>query len=114
MLPVASLPRRRRPRRPRRPRRSKSSRIMADPRFFRAAGPFTVAELASLTGADIGGAGQADLALDDVAPLDVAGPTQVTFLANPKYAPAFERSNAGAAFVHPEQARRAPAGMTLL
>ena len=87
---------------------------MADPRFFRAAGPFTVAELAHLTGAEIGGAGEVDLSLADVAPLDVAGPTHVTFLANPKYASAFEVSKAGAAFVHPDQAHRAPAGMTLL
>ena len=87
---------------------------MADPRFFRAAGPFTVADLARLTGAEIGGAGQADLALADVAPLDAAGPDHVTFLANPKYADAFARSKAGAAFVHPDQVGRAPAGMTLL
>lgn len=87
---------------------------MADPRFFRAAGPFTVADLARLTGAEVGGAGNDTLSLEDVAPLDTAGPAQVTFLANPKYAPAFEQTKAGAAFVHPEQAHRAPAGMTLL
>ena len=87
---------------------------MADPRFFRAAGPFTVADLAQLTGAEIGGAGQSDLSLADVAPLDTAGPTHVTFLANPKYASAFGASKAGAAFVHPDQAHKAPAGMTLL
>jgi UDP-3-O-[3-hydroxymyristoyl] glucosamine N-acyltransferase len=87
---------------------------MADPRFFRAAGPFTVADLARLTGAEIGGAGRSELSLDDVAPLDTAGPTQVTFLANPKYVSAFERTGAGAAFVHPDQASKAPAGMTLL
>ena len=87
---------------------------MADPRFFRAAGPFTVADLARLTGAEVGGAGNDTLSLEDVAPLDTAGPAQVTFLANPKYAPAFEQTRAGAAFVHPEQAHRAPAGMTLL
>jgi len=87
---------------------------MADPRFFRAAGPFTVSDLARLTGAEIGGAGQGDLMLADVAPLDAAGPAHVTFLANPKYTAAFSASKAGAAFVHPDQAHRAPAGMTLL
>jgi UDP-3-O-[3-hydroxymyristoyl] glucosamine N-acyltransferase len=87
---------------------------MADPRFFRAAGPFTVADLARLTGAEIGGAGNGDLSVEDVAPLDTARPAQITFLANPKYAAAFAKSNAGAAFVHPDQAHRAPAGMTLL
>ncbi|GGF40375.1 UDP-3-O-acylglucosamine N-acyltransferase 2 [Aliidongia dinghuensis] len=87
---------------------------MADPRFFRAAGPFTVAELARLTGAEVGGAGRSDLSLADVAPLDTAGPTDLTFLANPKYAAAFQQTKAGAAFVHPDQAHRAPAGVTLL
>jgi len=87
---------------------------MADPRFFRAAGPFTVAELARLTGAEIGGAGRSDLPIDDVAALDAAGPSQVSFLANPKYALALEHTNAGAAFVHPDQAHRAPAATTLL
>jgi UDP-3-O-[3-hydroxymyristoyl] glucosamine N-acyltransferase len=87
---------------------------MADPRFFRAAGPFTVADLARLTGAEIGGAGRAELSLEDVAPLDAAGPAHLTFLANPKYATALGQSNAGAAFVHPDQTHRAPAGMTLL
>jgi UDP-3-O-[3-hydroxymyristoyl] glucosamine N-acyltransferase len=87
---------------------------MADPRFFRAAGPFTVTELARLTGAEIGGAGRGELALDDVAPLDSAGPTHVTFLANVKYTAAFTRTGAGAAFVHPDQVSKAPAGMTLL
>jgi UDP-3-O-[3-hydroxymyristoyl] glucosamine N-acyltransferase len=87
---------------------------MADPRFFRAAGPFTVSDLARLTGAEIGGAGERDLSVEDVAPLDTAGPTHVTFLANPKYVAAFSASKAGVAFVHPDQAHRAPAGMTLL
>ena len=87
---------------------------MADPRFFRAAGPFTVADLARLTGAEVGGAGNDALLVEDVAPLDTAGPAHVTFLANPKYAPAFEQTKAGAAFVHPEQVHRAPVGTTLL
>ncbi|HZS83718.1 MAG TPA: UDP-3-O-(3-hydroxymyristoyl)glucosamine N-acyltransferase [Stellaceae bacterium] len=87
---------------------------MADPRFFTVAGPFTLAELAARTGTEIGGAGNRDLVLRDVAPVDMAGPTDVTFLDNRKYVEAFTRSRAGAAFVHRELASRAPRGMSLL
>jgi UDP-3-O-[3-hydroxymyristoyl] glucosamine N-acyltransferase len=87
---------------------------MADSRFFRAAGPFTVAEIAAITGADIGGAAERTLSLEDVAPVETAGPQHLTFLSNVKYVEALGRSSAGAAFVHPDFAARAPAGMTLL
>ena len=87
---------------------------MADPRFFRALGPFTVAEIAAVTGAEIGGAGNADLSLEDVAPLETAGPRHLSFLSNVKYAEALGHSQAGAVFVHPNSAARAPVGMTLL
>ncbi len=87
---------------------------MADPRFFSVAGPFTVAEIARQTGASIGGAGQAERVLLDVAPLELAGPEQLSWLDNRKYLPAFRRTRAGAAFVAPSLAAEAPAGVTLL
>ena len=87
---------------------------MADPRFFRVAGPFSVADLARLTGAEIAGAGNADLALDDVAPLETAGPTQLSFLSNSRYTSSFGATKAGAVLVHRSMVARAPAGTTLL
>jgi UDP-3-O-[3-hydroxymyristoyl] glucosamine N-acyltransferase len=87
---------------------------MADPRFFRVAGPFTVAEIATLTGAEIGGAADRDLSLTDVAPLETAGPADVTSLHNVKYLDALARSKAGAVFVAPAMLDRAPIGATLL
>jgi UDP-3-O-[3-hydroxymyristoyl] glucosamine N-acyltransferase len=87
---------------------------MADPRFFSVAGPFTVAELAQRTGARIAGAAQADRVLRDVAPLETAGPDELSFLANPKYRPALGRTGAGAAFVHPDNEGAAAPGLTLL
>jgi len=87
---------------------------MADPRFFRAVGPFTVAEIAAATGSEIGGAANAALSLEDVAPLETAGPHHLSFLSNAKYAEALGQSRAGAIFVHPDSADRAPACMTLL
>jgi UDP-3-O-[3-hydroxymyristoyl] glucosamine N-acyltransferase len=87
---------------------------MADPRFFTAAGPFTVGQLAARTGAAIAGAAGADRVLTDVAPLDAAGPEHLTFFDNAKYLDAFRATAAGAAFIHPDRADAAPKGLTLL
>ena len=87
---------------------------MADPRFFGAAGSFSVAEIARRTGAIIGGAGKAELLLRDVAPLDAAGPEQLSWLDNRKYLEQFRRTGAGAIFVLPALAAQAPPGATLL
>jgi UDP-3-O-[3-hydroxymyristoyl] glucosamine N-acyltransferase len=86
---------------------------VADPRFFVRAGPFTAGELAERTGARVA-AGDPARRLTDVAPLDSATPEQLSFLENRRYAKAFAASRAGAAFVHPEFAGRAPEGMTVL
>jgi len=87
---------------------------MADPRFFAVSGPFTVAELAQRTGAEIGGKADAGLVLNEVGPLDTAGPNTVSFLENRKYTHLFETSLAGAIFVQPSLAGQAPSGTTLL
>lgn len=87
---------------------------MADPRFFRKAGPFTLEQLARLTGAELSPGADPALALDDVAALEAAGAGQISFLDNKKYAEAFTRSRAAACLAHPSMAARAPAGMALL
>ncbi|MGB0670238.1 MAG: UDP-3-O-(3-hydroxymyristoyl)glucosamine N-acyltransferase [Rhodospirillales bacterium] len=89
---------------------------MADPRFFPIAGPFTLGEMAAMTGCDLGGTGATlgNKAFVDVAPLDAAGPDTVSFLDNRKYVDAFEVSKAGACIVRPALADRAPDGMALL
>ena len=87
---------------------------MADPRFFDRAGPFSLDALAALTGARLDDPGQGARLVGDVAPLETGGPDDVTFLDNRKYAEAFERSRAGAAFVDERLVGRAPRGMALL
>jgi len=87
---------------------------MADPRFHSCAGPFTLAELATLTEAEVGENSDPDLRLVDVAPLDRAGAGQLSFLDNRKYITAFESSDAAACIVDPSLAARAPKGMGLL
>lgn len=87
---------------------------MADRRFFRRAGPFSLAELAALSGARLADGARADAVYVDVAALQDAGPDQVGFLDNRKYVDQFAVSRAGACVVDPALAERAPAGMALL
>jgi UDP-3-O-[3-hydroxymyristoyl] glucosamine N-acyltransferase len=87
---------------------------MADSRFFRAKGPFSVAEIAALTGATIDGAGDGTRVLTDVAPLDAAQGDHLSFLANHRYTEAFAKSAAGAVLVHPKAVPHAPRGTVLL
>jgi len=87
---------------------------MADSRFFKSKGPFKVSELAALIGADIVGACHDDILVTDVASLQDANATQVSFFDNVKYKADFMASAAGLCIVSPKMAAFAPDGMTLL
>ncbi|MFQ5773191.1 MAG: UDP-3-O-(3-hydroxymyristoyl)glucosamine N-acyltransferase [Kiloniellaceae bacterium] len=87
---------------------------MADPRFFSLAGPYKLSELARIAGAELGPGAGPDKEFTDVAPLDSAGPSDVSFLDNRRYLDSFAASSAGACIVAPENAERAPKGMALL
>jgi UDP-3-O-[3-hydroxymyristoyl] glucosamine N-acyltransferase len=87
---------------------------MADPRFFERAGPYSLAQLAELTGAQLHEAADRRRLIVDVAPLETAGPAELAFLDNRKYLDAFVRSHAGAAIIEERAIAPAPAGMALL
>jgi UDP-3-O-[3-hydroxymyristoyl] glucosamine N-acyltransferase len=87
---------------------------MPDPRFFHRSGPFTARELANLAGAELGEGCDPERVLEDVAPLADAGPADLSFLDNSKYADVFAGSKAGACLVRPHLVDRAPEGMVLL
>ena len=87
---------------------------MADPRFFTRAGPFTLAELAKVTGAGIAPGAPADLDLVDVMPLDKAGEGDLTFIDNRKYLDAFRATKASAILAAPDLADQAPTEAALL
>ena len=87
---------------------------MADPRFFRNAGPFSIGDISTHLGLDLPTGIDADRMFTDVMPLDSAGSEHVSFLDNRKYIPAFEHSKAGACIVSPDLADRAPDGMITL
>jgi UDP-3-O-[3-hydroxymyristoyl] glucosamine N-acyltransferase len=87
---------------------------MADSRFFTIAGPFSLARLAEISGAQLADGADPALEVTDVAALDQAGPHHLSFLDNRKYLAAFLATGAGAAVIHPDLAERAPAGVALL
>ena len=71
---------------------------------------FTVAELAARVGAEVQGDGA--VRVEGVAPLEDAGPAQLSFFSNRKYRRAVEAARAGAVVVEP--GAEVPAGRTVL
>ena len=78
-----------------------------DPRFFRRAGPFTLGEIARLCDATTTAA---DRLFTGVAPLQSAGPDEISFLDNRRYSGLLAETRAGAVILHPDFASRMPAG----
>ena len=78
-----------------------------DGQFFRRTGPHSLADVAA---AAAGVAAPRPLELHGVAPLQVAGPGQVSFLDNRRYLDALAATRAGAVIVHPDLAARVPSG----
>jgi len=72
---------------------------LGNSRFFRRSGPFPLAVVASTAR---GVVEQVELLLEGVAPLQTAGPNEVSFLDNRRYVSALEHTLAGAVIVHPD------------
>ena len=87
---------------------------MADPRFFDVAGPYSLEELAQISGGSISSNANGEAKFLDVAPLNDAGSSDVSFLDNSKYFDSFLKSSAGAVIARPSVASQAPAGMQLI
>jgi UDP-3-O-[3-hydroxymyristoyl] glucosamine N-acyltransferase len=91
---------------------------MVDPRFYECVGAFTLERLAEV--------GQAELikppsilsneeaVFKDVAPLEEAQPSDLSLFHNLKYKEAFQKSKAGACFIHASAIEFAPKDMALL
>jgi UDP-3-O-[3-hydroxymyristoyl] glucosamine N-acyltransferase len=75
-------------------------------RFFSRSGPHRLAVVAE---AASGTARELDLLLEGIAPLQTAGPNEVSFLDNRRYASALEHTLAGAVIVHPDMQGLVPA-----
>jgi UDP-3-O-[3-hydroxymyristoyl] glucosamine N-acyltransferase len=86
--------------------------MAGDARFFARTGPHALGILAEACGAAIGRG--ADRLFAGIAPLQAAGPDQVSFLDNRRYADALAASQAGAVILSPALAARAPEQAALL
>ncbi|MDA0703064.1 MAG: UDP-3-O-(3-hydroxymyristoyl)glucosamine N-acyltransferase [Proteobacteria bacterium] len=87
---------------------------MADSRFFAVSAPLPLSRLAEIAEAELIGGADPNRLFRDVAPLDQAGPEDVSFLDNKLYVEAFATSAAGVCLVAEEYVDRAPVGMDLL
>lgn len=87
---------------------------MQHPGFFDRAGPFTLAELAKATGAELKPGADGARTLGDVKPLSDAGPGDISFLDNRKYLPLLAGTRAGAVLIQPGLADRAPSATAAL
>jgi len=81
---------------------------MTEPHFFKAKKGLTIGEIAALTGATLRNEGAADRVITNVAPLDRAGPRDLSFLEKGQYADAAAKTRAGACLVSARLAARVP------
>ena len=94
---------------------------MADPRYFKTAGPFGLGRLLFAlglepadAGIDAGASALSAARFTGVAPLSEAQPDQISFLHNPKYRAALRETEAGAVLVTEAEANAVPEGVTAL
>ena len=81
--------------------------VTGDPRFFSRTGPHSLAAVAE---AAQGEAPPRRVRYAGIAPLQSAGPEEVSFLDNKRYVPALANTRAGAVIIHPDLAGQVPEG----
>jgi UDP-3-O-[3-hydroxymyristoyl] glucosamine N-acyltransferase len=87
--------------------------MAADPRFHPAGPPLTLAEAAAIAGGELRG-GDPSLRVSGVGPLDQAGPAEVSFFENRKYAGLLAGTRAAAVVLSAEAAARLPEGVAAI
>jgi UDP-3-O-[3-hydroxymyristoyl] glucosamine N-acyltransferase len=87
---------------------------MTEPQFLKQTDGLTVSEIVALTGAKAPDGGYPDRRIVGVAPIDTAGPTDLTFVDQPTYAPQLARTHAAACFVSARLVSQVPAHVVAL
>jgi UDP-3-O-[3-hydroxymyristoyl] glucosamine N-acyltransferase len=87
---------------------------MGKRRFFDRPSGLTVAEIVALTGAEFRDAARLSHLISDVAPIDLAGPADLTFIESGKYADALATTRAGACLMLPRFETCAPDSLIVL
>ena len=85
-----------------------------DSRFFAPEGPFTISQLAEISGATIERDNSENRVYSNVAPLDDAERNDVGFLDNKAYIDQFRETSAGCCIVEARYLSQAPEGLSLL
>jgi UDP-3-O-[3-hydroxymyristoyl] glucosamine N-acyltransferase len=83
-----------------------------DARFFRRTGPHSIRSIAALLG--IAAEAEPERLILGVAPLQTAGPQDVSFLDNRRYANLLASTKAGAVILHPDFSTQVPEGTVAL
>ncbi len=89
----------------------KDSGKPGDERFFRRTGPHSIGAIATLLGIE---AHQPGRLISGVAPLQSAGPEDISFLDNRRYAGLLTDTKAGAVILHPDFVDKVPPGCVAL
>ena len=87
---------------------------MTEPRFLPRCSPLTLREIVALTGAEPQASVDLDQTVSNIAPLDLAGPADLTFLDNAKYADRLATTRACACLVAPRFADLERGSVSLL
>jgi len=87
---------------------------MTEPIFFKQSSGLTVSEIAALSRAQASAGAQLDRHITNIAPLDLAGPRDLTFLDNAKYVDDLRTTHAGACLLTDQFDRYAPAHVAAL
>src|SRR5215218_2151950 len=87
---------------------------MTEPVFFKRPPGLTAGEIAALAGAEPQAGAKLDRRVTNVAPLDRAGPADLTFLDNAKFAGQLASTRAGICLTQRRFVDRAPAHVTVL
>ncbi|MCX5493429.1 UDP-3-O-(3-hydroxymyristoyl)glucosamine N-acyltransferase [Kaistia dalseonensis] len=87
---------------------------MSDPVFFPPAGPMSLAEIVTLTGARIVNGVAPERVIVNVAPLDQARASDLTFIDAPRYLPLLAETRAAACFCAPKHSASVPPGVAAL
>jgi len=84
------------------------------PEFFKAHCELTTGDVAKLVGATLRDGDPSDRRIADIAPLDAAGPSDISFLDRPKYVGEIAVTRAGACLVAPRLAAEIPRAVVAL
>ncbi len=87
---------------------------MPDPRFYHRAGPFSLADLAGLCGAELADSAGSDRLFRDIGTVDTAGPDDITYVLDASYLDVLAKNYCGACIAKRACLPDAPAGCAVL